>query len=101
MLRSADTGLRRKAERQAVNAKVQGTAAEIIKVAMIRHDRLSQGTEHKLVLTVHDELIAISPEDQIEEGKAILEEAMLGVDFLDNVPLRAKAVAAKRWADCK
>jgi DNA polymerase I-like protein with 3'-5' exonuclease and polymerase domains len=101
MLRSVDNGLRRKAERQAVNAKVQGTAAELIKVAMIRHDHLTKGTDHKLVLTVHDELIAVSPDDQIEEGKVLLEEAMLGVDFLRNVPLRASAVAAKRWADCK
>jgi DNA polymerase I-like protein with 3'-5' exonuclease and polymerase domains len=68
---------------------------------MIRHDHLTKGTDHKLVLTVHDELIAVSPDDQIEEGKVLLEEAMLGVDFLRNVPLRASAVAAKRWADCK
>lgn len=100
MLRSVDNGMRRKAERQAVNARVQGTAAEIIKIAMIRHNRLTEGTDHKLVLTVHDELIAICPEAQVEEGKSILNDAMLGFTILD-VPLRAKAVAAKRWADCK
>lgn len=104
-LRSINDYDRSRAERQAVNAKIQGTAADIIKIAMVEHARLTEGTEHKLVLSVHDELIGISPDDQIEEGKVFMELAMLGEsgdgrDFLD-VPLRATATAAKRWADAK
>jgi DNA polymerase-1 len=100
LLRSVDKGLRRRAERQAVNAKIQGSSADIIKIAMIRHADLSRGTPHQLILSVHDELIAISPDDMVEEGCAILEEAMLGDVHLD-VPLKAKAVVAKRWSDTK
>jgi DNA polymerase I-like protein with 3'-5' exonuclease and polymerase domains len=100
LLRSADFGQRKRAERQCVNAKIQGSSADIIKIAMIRHHDLAEGTPHKLVLSVHDELIAISPDDRIEEGKAIMEEAMLGEQYL-RVPLKAKAVSAKRWSECK
>ena len=85
-----------------MNMPVQGTAADIIKLAMIRvAKRLkTELPEARLLLQVHDELIAECPEDKAEKCAAILTEEMQGAVSLD-VPLTAEAHFARDWYDAK
>ena len=91
-----------RAERQAVNAVVQGSAADIMKLGMIRLDRSLRESDLRatLVLTVHDELVLIAPDEEVEETCAVLEEAMLIPDIL-TVPLAAEAKAGATWREAK
>ena len=100
-LSSSNFNTRSFGERVALNMPIQGTAADIIKLAMIRVDsRLrSEGLEAKLVLQVHDELIVECPEGEAEQVKALLQEEMEGVAAL-SVPLIADAKAGRTWAQC-
>ena len=84
----------------ALNAPIQGTAADIIKLAMIRvRNRLkSEHFEGKLVLQVHDELIVECPESEAEAVCRLVEEEMEGVAAL-SVPLLAETHAGKTWAE--
>ena len=100
-LKSSNFNTRSFGERVALNMPIQGTAADIIKLAMIRVDsRLrSEGLEARLVLQVHDELIVECPEEEAEQVKALLQEEMEGVAAL-SVPLVADAKAGRTWAEC-
>ena len=82
--------------------QIQGTAADIIKLAMIRvRDRLkAEGLEGRLVLQVHDELIVEAPEDEAEQAARILTEEMEGAVSL-TVPMVAEASVGKTWYDAK
>ena len=84
----------------ALNAPIQGTAADIIKLAMIRvYNRLKQeNLQGKLVLQVHDELIVECPENEAEAVCRLVEEEMEGVAALA-VPLLAETKAGKTWAE--
>ena len=90
------------AERAAINAPIQGTAADIIKRAMIRLPAAleSAGLKARLLLQVHDELILETPEDEVEKTsalvRAVMEEAPLPARPL-SVPLVADAKAAPTW----
>jgi len=96
---SRDPQLRSAAERQAFNTRIQGSAADIIKVAMVRaHSMLPEGA--KLLLTVHDELVAMAPETIAEETMSRIKEAMEGINLL-SVPLIADAKIVKRWGEAK
>jgi len=101
-LKAANFNQRSFGERVAMNMPVQGTAADIIKLAMIRvAKRLeTELPEARLLLQVHDELIAECPEDKAEKCAAILTEEMQGAVSLD-VPLTAEAHFAKDWYDAK
>ena len=81
---------------------IQGTAADIIKLAMIkvRDKLLSEGLEARLVLQVHDELIVECPEGETERVKALLEGEMEHVVELA-LPLTAEAHAGRSWAEAK
>ncbi|HIS52722.1 MAG TPA: DNA polymerase I [Candidatus Onthomonas avicola] len=99
-LKSSNFNTRSFGERVALNMPIQGTAADIIKLAMVRvQNRLkAEGLRGRLVLQVHDELIVECP---AEEGKTVarlLEEEMEGVMTL-SVPLVAEAKIGVRWAD--
>jgi DNA polymerase-1 len=74
-------GMRNHAERQAINAIIQGTAADVIKVAMIDLQSFidTDGFPLQLVMNIHDELVAITPEPHAEEGKEIMESIMSDV----------------------
>lgn len=74
-------GMRNHAERQAINAIIQGTAADVIKVAMIDLQGFidTDGFPLQLVMNIHDELVAIAPERHGEEGKEIMESIMSDV----------------------
>ena len=84
----------------ALNAPIQGTAADIIKLAMIRvRDRLrAEGLEGKLVLQVHDELIVECPESEAETVCKLVEEEMEAVSALP-VTLVADTAAGRTWAE--
>ncbi len=98
-IKSSNFNTRSFGERVALNAPIQGTAADIIKLAMIRvRDRLrAEGLEGKLVLQVHDELIVECPEAEAEAVCRLVEEEMEGVAAL-SVPLLAETHAGKTWA---
>ncbi len=100
-LASSNFNLRSFGERVALNMPIQGTAADIIKLAMIRVDgRLrAEGLAAKLVLQVHDELIVECPEAEGQRVRALLAEEMEGVVRL-SVPLAADAKIGRTWADC-
>lgn len=98
-LRSPAYGLRARAERQAFNTRIQGTAADIIKLAMIRADALLP-EEADLVLTVHDELVACAPERLAAEAAEAIRDAMEGVGALD-IPLVADLKVVEKWGDAK
>mgnify|MGYP005947202789 FL=1 len=99
-LKSSNFNTRSFGERVALNMPIQGTAADIIKLAMIRvRDRLAaEGLQGRLVLQVHDELIVECPEEESEAVQALLRQEMEGVMEL-SVPLVADTAAGLRWAD--
>lgn len=100
-----------RAERQVVNSLVQGSLGDIIKLAMVRmHDVLSKDAainpdnQIQMILSVHDELVVLCPEDRVEEGSAMLLEAMIGseVQKLIKVPLDVGEIrVVDRWAEAK
>ena len=89
-------------ERVALNMPIQGTAADVMKLAMVRvFDRLSRELpEAKLLLQVHDELIVECPENSAEQAAKLLTEEMEGVMRL-SVPLVAEAHWGKNWLEAK
>jgi len=101
-LRAADFNTRSFGERVALNMPIQGTAADIIKLAMIRvHMRLeTEGLVARLVLQVHDELIVECPEAEATQVAALLEQEMEQVITL-SVPLTAEAKCGRTWYDAK
>jgi len=92
--------LREAAERMAINTPIQGSAADLIKIAMIRVDRefREAGMEARLVLQVHDELIVEAPEREAEGAARILKEAMEGVAKL-SVPLTVSVSRGRNWGE--
>lgn len=101
-LRSSNFNLRSFGERVALNMPIQGTAADLMKLAMLRvHAALRrENLQGRLVLQVHDELIVECPETEAEAVKTLLEREMVGVAEL-KVPLIADANAGKTWGDAK
>lgn len=99
-LKSSNFNTRAFGERVALNMPIQGTAADIIKLAMVNvSDRLrSEGLKGRLILQVHDELIVECPEAETERVKAILREEMEGVARF-SVPLTCETKAGKNWAE--
>lgn len=89
-------------ERIAMNSPIQGTAADIIKIAMIRvHDRLlDEGLQSRLILTVHDELLVETAKEEIEQVKTIMEEEMHHVADL-KVTLEVDTHAGNNWYEAK
>ncbi|TRZ98711.1 MAG: DNA polymerase I [Deltaproteobacteria bacterium] len=92
--------LREAAERMAINTPIQGSAADLIKMAMIRVDRefREAGMEARLILQVHDELIVEAPSLEAAGSERILKEAMEGVAKL-SVPLTVSVSRGKNWGE--
>lgn len=90
------------AERTAMNHPMQGTAADIVKIAMIRVDELlrEEGMRSKMILQIHDELDFEVPEDEIETLSSLVRETMEGVAEL-RVPLIAEVSYGPTWAEAK
>lgn len=89
-------------ERTAMNHPMQGTAADIIKIAMARVEKrlAEEGLRSKLVLQIHDELDLEVPVDEIDAASALVKETMEGVVQL-KVPLIAEVSSGATWADAK
>ena len=101
-LKSSNFNIRQGAERIALNTPIQGTAADLIKLAMIRVDEALavQFPQAKLILQVHDELIIECPEEIAKDVAALVSEQMQQVAKL-NVPLLAEAKWGKSWYEAK
>ena len=101
-LSSSNYNIRSGAERIALNTPIQGTAADIIKLAMIRVENAltERYPQAKLLLQVHDELIVECPEEMAEDVAKLVSREMEGVAEL-KVPLTAEAHFGKSWYEAK
>ena len=100
-IKSSNHNMRSFGERVALNMPIQGAAADIIKLAMVRvHRQLKEAAlEARLIMQVHDELIVECPEAEADRVKAILVREMEGAWHL-SVPLIAEAHSGKSWLEC-
>ncbi len=101
-LKSGKAVLRKFGERVAMNSPLQGTAADIIKIAMINTEKAlnESGIDAKLILQVHDELIVESNVNCAEQAKEILQREMENAVKL-SVPLTVEIQSGKTWFECK
>jgi DNA polymerase-1 len=101
-LSSSNFRIRQAGERQAMNAGIQGLAADIFKVALVRLDAAleSEGLEARLILQVHDEVILEVPPDEHDQAAALTLEAMRGAADL-GVPLEVNLSWGENWAEAK
>jgi DNA polymerase I len=99
-INSRAPNVRAQAERAAINFPLQGTAADMLKKAMIvLHERINKEfSEVKMVLTVHDELVCEVPSGQVKKFARVLREIMENVFTLD-VPLTVDVMVGKNWRD--
>ncbi len=98
---SANRGAVARAEREAVNHPIQGTAADIIKIAMVRlHAALAERFRGRLILQVHDELVLEVPEEEVDAVKPLIIEIMSGA-FELAVPLKVEATVGQNWLELK
>ena len=99
-INSRNPGLRQFAERTAVNSPIQGTAADLIKLAMIRiHRELRERRlESRMLLQVHDELVFEVPESEMETLQALVKQEMESVHSL-SVPLVVDVGAGRNWME--
>ncbi|HWL87912.1 MAG TPA: DNA polymerase, partial [Polyangiaceae bacterium] len=95
-LHSPNRGLRMEAERVTKNTPIQGTAADILKLAMVKLGARPVVPEAKMILTVHDELVFEVPEARVEEAMGRIREEMEGAISL-RVPLVVDIGSGKNW----
>ncbi len=99
-LKSSNYLIRSAAERIAMNTPLQGSAADVVKLAMIAVEKRLENMKSKMILQVHDELIVDAAADEVDAVKRILKEEMEGaVSF--SVPLIAEVSAANDWGSLK
>lgn len=99
-INSANGTVRQAAERDAMNTPIQGSAADLIKVAMVRVDKemKKRGMRAKMVLQIHDELVFDVPKDEVEELKELVRNEMTNaIDF--GVPLEVGIGVGDNWLD--
>ncbi|MFP4974376.1 DNA polymerase I [Paenibacillus sp. CN-4] len=101
-INASNFNLRSFAERTAMNTPIQGTAADIIKLAMVQMDAAlaERGLKSRMLLQVHDELVFEVPEDELELMKQLVPEVMEGALKL-SVPLKAEVSYGKNWYEAK
>jgi DNA polymerase-1 len=99
-INSRNPGARGFAERTAMNSPIQGTAADLIKLAMVGIDRVLAGRRSRMLLQVHDELVIESPPEEIDEIGTLLKTEMEGVIRL-SVPLVVDLGIGDNWRDAK
>lgn len=101
-INSSNYNMRQFGERAAMNMPLQGSSADIIKIAMVNiHNRLKEkGLKAKLILQVHDELILDAPENEMDEAAEILKYEMENAVKL-NVPLKVDVHSGKNWYEAK
>jgi DNA polymerase I len=100
-INSKNFNLRGFAERTAVNTPLQGTAADLIKLAMIRIDTMIRdgGMRSRMTLQVHDELVFEVPEPEVDEMRSLVREQMENVHPALSVPLMVEIGVGKNWRD--
>ena len=101
-LANPNARLRQAGERQAMNAGIQGLAADIFKVALVRLDRAldAGGLASRIVLQVHDEIIVEAPDAEVEPASELTRDVMRGA-FELRVPLEVDLQVAGTWAGAK
>jgi DNA polymerase-1 len=94
--------LRARAEREAINAPIQGAAADIVKLAMIRVDHAlkKKGLKGRMLLQVHDELVLEVPESEADETSCLVKSEMENACQL-NVPLVVDLGVGRNWLEAK
>lgn len=92
---------RSRAERQAINAIVQGTAAEFMKEALIKLENELEYPSCKMLVQVHDEVVVSVPTDQVSRWEPIVEKAMGNGRVIKGVPIEVEAHHAGSWAEAK
>ena len=102
-LKSAHGGRRQAAEREAINAPIQGTNADIIKQAMVRlHAELRRrGLRSRMLLQVHDELVLEVPDDEMAETSKLVREVMESGGVELSVPLEVELEAGRNWEEMR
>ena len=99
-MNSKNFSARNFAERTAVNTPLQGSAADLIKVAMLRIDARLAGMQTRMLLQVHDELVFEAPPEEVDSVRALVKSEMEGVRRLD-VPLIVDVGVGDNWRDAK
>lgn len=99
-INSKDNAIRSFAERQAVNSPIQGSAADLIKLAMINiHNSLEQnGFKSKLIMQIHDELVFETPSEELKEAASLIKDKMENVYKLI-VPIKVNIKTGKNWLE--
>jgi DNA polymerase-1 len=101
--KSTENGLKFRAERQAFNTMIQGSAADLMKLALVRaHSCFITEPDVNVVLTVHDELVTVAREDLAEECAEAIRDSMEGVKLPEIiVPLIAEINIVDKWGQAK
>jgi DNA polymerase-1 len=101
-INSPDAPARNRAEREAMNTPLQGTAADLMKLAMVKvHARLRrERMQTRMILTVHDELVFEAPEAELDDARALVKAEMEGAHPM-KVPLRVDIGVGKNWKEAK
>ncbi|QJA06978.1 DNA polymerase I [Thermosulfurimonas marina] len=101
-LAAPERPVREFAERTAINTPIQGSGADLIKLAMLKVDRRlrAEGLKARLILQVHDELLLEVPEEELKQTQEIVREEMEGVYPL-SVPLKVNLAWGRNWAEAK
>ena len=102
-LKSRERGLKARADRQAFNTVIQGSAADLMKLAMVRaHSCFVDEPDVNVVLTVHDELVTVAREDLAEETAEAIRASMEGIKLPEiTVPLIADVKIVNKWGEAK
>lgn len=98
-LRSANANLRSAAERTAINTPIQGSAADMIKIAMVRVANLLKGRKSRMIMQIHDELLIDLHEDETELVEQIKNTMRNALPLPNGVPLEVEANTAPNWLD--
>jgi DNA polymerase-1 len=99
-LNSRNGQIRQGAERMTVNFPIQGTAADILKKAMLRVDHVLRGNDARMILTVHDELLIETPEESAQETATLVRTAMETAATL-KAPLTVDVGIGPNWREAK
>jgi len=99
-MQSRNPNARSFAERTAVNTPLQGTAADLIKLAMIRIDEKLRGMQARMLLQVHDELVFEAPPEEVDTVRAMVKSEMESVRKIE-VPLLVDVGVGENWRDAK
>jgi DNA polymerase-1 len=102
-LTSKEQGFLSRAERQAFNTVIQGSAADVMKLAIVRaHSCFVDEPDINVILTVHDELVTLTPEDRVEETVEAIRVSMEGIKLSQiTIPLIAGIGVVDRWGEAK